>query len=332
MNVFEINNTSTNREILEKELNLINIYLKRQRLYSDPVALGYYLQQTDLDKLISLQKNLTRLVDPDETFESDLTDRLVNGYNSNIAAIKLKIEKIRLQLKKDPIKDPYEYKAKKIWHQSLLDRTPINEFNYNIDAIIAADPSHKIDLEKYKVNYKKAFPIYDYVRSIAGPMPPGYDSKNKKHSMWYKSTSSVYKRLYQNLYNLKDGEQLPEKRTVSMTYQDFWDLINNQEWKCAFTQIPFHEGKTELDAGNKAGLKSSPDRIDSNTGYHLGNVDFILSRINFMKWTNDYEEFTSLCSEIVNYAIPTYGIKLVNVAEMSAALSKPIKDDPDLKL
>lgn len=332
MNVFEINRTSTNREILEHELNLINIYLKRQRLYSDPVAIGYYLQQTDLDMLISLQKNLTRLVDSRETIDSDLTDRLVNGYKSKIAAIKPKLEKIRLQLKTNPINDPYEYKAKKIWKQSLLNKTPIKEFNYNIDAIIAADPSYKTDLEEYKVNYKKAFPIYEYVRSIAGPMPPDYDSKNKKHSMWYKATKSVYERLYQNLSNLEDGKQLPEKNTVSMTYQDFWDLINNQEWKCAFTQIPFHEGKTDLDAGRTAGLKSSPDRIDPNNGYHLGNVDFILSRINFMKWTNNYDEFISLCSEIVNHSIPTYGIKLVNVAEMLAALSKPIKDDPDLKL
>ncbi len=312
---------------------------KLNKMLAPPTRTGLmhivnYMQQSELDLLINLQSDLAILLNPRKPVE--ITDQMFDMYSSRAATILAntaqRVKHIKSALEKEPTITPIEFKANRVWRQSLYTRSSSKEFNYNVDSIIASDNSYKDKLEPLKLRYKKSLATYEYVNNIQGPLPADYDRNNKKHYMWFVASTSIYDRLIKNIGKLKDGEQLGEKFTVSMSYQDLWDLINTQDWKCAFTHIPFHEGKTSLDNGRLSGLKSSPDRIDPSKGYHKGNVEFVLVRMNMMKWTTSYSEFISLCSDIANYSITRYNIKLLDVNQIISALDQPINPDSDLTL
>ena len=317
---------------LNKKLEKIEEYLHGK--YRDyPIAIGEYLQKTDTDPLYKLQDDLKRLVDPNRPVE--ITKNMFKAYMDRatevFAATYARNNVIKRALKNDPTLKPNEYKVSILRRQCLHNKSPIEMFDYNADAIIASDNQYKEQLEREKVRYKKSVGIQQYVNRIKGPLPPDYDNNNTKHRMWFTAATSIYQRLFARLEQIEDGKQIEDRYSVSMSYRDLWDLINQQEWKCAFTQLPFYEGKSELDQGTYSGLKSSPDRLDPLKGYHKGNVEFVLLRINLMKWTNSYSEYLSLCSDIATYAVTNYNITLLNVNEIINALDNPV-DEKDITL
>ena len=64
-------------------------------------------------------------------------------------------------------------------------------------------------------------------------------------------------------------------------------LLKEQDNKCVYTNMEFN---------NEDGMLSlSMDRIDSTKGYVKGNIQFVLSCINYMKQEYSEENFIKMC-------------------------------------
>ena len=95
--------------------------------------------------------------------------------------------------------------------------------------------------------------------------------------------------------------QLSTRKKVSqldfnITPEYLEKLYEDQNHKCALSGISL-----ELDI-TKTALKQnwSLDRIDSNKGYIIGNVQWVDKRINMMKQSLNQDEFLYLCKEVTN--------------------------------
>jgi len=92
----------------------------------------------------------------------------------------------------------------------------------------------------------------------------------------------------------KDAQKhsISHKRSFSISLNDLEELISTQDYKCALTGIKF-------DNDNPPSL----DRIDSNIGYELNNIQLILIEVNKMKSNFNQESFINICKKIVNYSV-----------------------------
>lgn len=77
----------------------------------------------------------------------------------------------------------------------------------------------------------------------------------------------------------------------NITIKDLEDQWLKQEGKCAYTKfiltLPDHNRSTDFNA--------SIDRIDSSKGYEIGNIQWVIKKINVMKNEYSEEEFLNLC-------------------------------------
>lgn len=63
---------------------------------------------------------------------------------------------------------------------------------------------------------------------------------------------------------------------LSITIQDAWELFETQKGKCALTDL-------EIKLGKRGESTASLDRIDSNKGYELCNIQWVHKDVNRMK-------------------------------------------------
>lgn len=77
-----------------------------------------------------------------------------------------------------------------------------------------------------------------------------------------------------------------KKRNFKITIKQVWRLFLKQNRKCALSGIDLTFGKNKT---------ASLDRIDSNKGYIISNVQWIHKDINFMKMDCEEEKFIKLC-------------------------------------
>lgn len=105
--------------------------------------------------------------------------------------------------------------------------------------------------------------------------------KNRKHH-------TIPSRYFHSLYN---GAK---RRCIDfdLTIEDIWNIFELQEYKCALSGL-----NLKFPAfGEKATLQTaSLDRIDSDKGYIISNVQWIHKDINKMKWELDQNRFIELC-------------------------------------
>lgn len=73
-------------------------------------------------------------------------------------------------------------------------------------------------------------------------------------------------------------------------------LLENQKNCCNLSGIPFHFHGQDADDN----LKPSPDRIDSNGHYEVGNLQIVCRFINFWKGSQDNTEFKRLLTLVAN--------------------------------
>lgn len=114
----------------------------------------------------------------------------------------------------------------------------------------------------------------------------------EKHHSWkgYKEISSrFFKSVF---YNAKSRQLIFD---ISIEY--LWELFIKQERKCALSGILLtfsaNHGKIQGTA--------SLDRIDSSKGYIEGNVQWVHTIINNMKWDMPQEQFLNMCNIISDY-------------------------------
>lgn len=96
------------------------------------------------------------------------------------------------------------------------------------------------------------------------------------------------------LSNVKHGAR---KRNIDcvVTIDELDKLWEAQDGRCVYTNRELTLSGDDCTA--------SLDRIDSNEGYYLGNVQFVHKTVNVMKWALPEEEFLGFIEEIYGYRI-----------------------------
>lgn len=79
-------------------------------------------------------------------------------------------------------------------------------------------------------------------------------------------------------------------------YKYLEELAKQQDYKCAITGVPMKFGI--LGHGPREITQASLDRIDNSKGYTVGNVQFTLLGINYMRNTFSIEEVKNLLATI----------------------------------
>lgn len=80
----------------------------------------------------------------------------------------------------------------------------------------------------------------------------------------------------------------------SLLLEEAWDIFQQQNGRCALTGLEIHFGRIYFANETTASL----DRIDSNKGYVLGNVQWVLKDINMLKGDYNNEYFIKLCNAV----------------------------------
>lgn len=96
------------------------------------------------------------------------------------------------------------------------------------------------------------------------------------------------------------------KLEFALTPQDIDSLFEQQNFKCAYCGIKLKTESLETRPPGRPPLTNDPqkpslDRIDSNKGYIIGNVQFVCSQCNYMKLDYSHKEFLDKCIQIVEY-------------------------------
>lgn len=82
--------------------------------------------------------------------------------------------------------------------------------------------------------------------------------------------------------------------SVTVELRDLWDLYLKQSGKCALSGEPIKLSQ----APSKTAMTASLDRIDSNKGYELDNIQWVHKDVNLMKSDLDQTRFIELCKKI----------------------------------
>ena len=113
-----------------------------------------------------------------------------------------------------------------------------------------------------------------------------------KHQSW-KGYNEISGRFFKSILHNAKVRNLP----VEITIEELWDLFISQDKKCALTNLPI---EFEANHGRIKGI-ASLDRIDSSKGYIKGNIQWVHSTINNMKWDMPQEEFIRFCKLVTIY-------------------------------
>ena len=79
-----------------------------------------------------------------------------------------------------------------------------------------------------------------------------------------------------------------------ITQEQAWGLFELQNKLCIFTKLPIKLGR------NRKNITASLDRIDSDKGYTIDNIQWVHKIINVMKWTLSNNDFIAICKSIVD--------------------------------
>ena len=111
----------------------------------------------------------------------------------------------------------------------------------------------------------------------------GIFDENGMHKVWL----SVIKE------NLIRGNKTIE---CSITLEDLYNTLKDQNFKCAYTGIDLKVIDTPKGESN-----ASVDRIDSDKGYEVGNIQWVYKPINIMKNGLSDKDFKDLCTKVADF-------------------------------
>lgn len=100
--------------------------------------------------------------------------------------------------------------------------------------------------------------------------------------------TGITPRLWSNIIHGAKKRKIP----LSVTVEEVWKLLNQQNFRCALSNEPIVMGKKTKDT------TASLDRIDSNKGYVVGNVQWVHKDVNLMKNVLEQPRFIDLCKAI----------------------------------
>lgn len=86
-------------------------------------------------------------------------------------------------------------------------------------------------------------------------------------------------------------------KPFNLTKEWIFKRLNDLNWCCQITGVPFYRNGAP---GLKSIYSLSVDRIDSNYGYTIDNVQFVINWVNIAKQRLSNDEFYNLCLCVVN--------------------------------
>lgn len=95
--------------------------------------------------------------------------------------------------------------------------------------------------------------------------------------------------------------------TVSITPNQAWELLEQQNHRCKITNLPIYLG-----LGVKDPCTASVDRIDPELGYTLGNVQWVHKVVNMMKRDLDQKRFLAFCQAIAKNQTEDFSDHLID--------------------
>jgi hypothetical protein len=115
----------------------------------------------------------------------------------------------------------------------------------------------------------------------------------------YCDLSSSYYNSFKK-HRIKKGFKWDDEVTIEF----LWNLYIKQNKKCAISGVPIILIKNWSEQNKSKKLKiyqtASIDRIDSDGGYTVDNIQWVHKSINYMKGQLSNDEFIDLCKLIVN--------------------------------
>jgi hypothetical protein len=83
----------------------------------------------------------------------------------------------------------------------------------------------------------------------------------------------------------------------NITIEEMWDLFIKQERKCALSGLPLKFSSSSRARDGNASI----DRIDSNLGYSINNVQWVDKQVNEMKLNLDEKTLIEFCHLVADY-------------------------------
>ena len=155
------------------------------------------------------------------------------------------------------------------------------------------------------------------VRGICKPC-----ATKKTHTYYLKNVNtiktkvSIYRQSYvpkhtreidSRLRNLCTNARNRKNKEFNITEEDLFDLWGKQDGKCAYSKLPMSAASNQL-------YTVSLDRIDSNIGYVVGNIQLVCAAVNRMKQEFTQDVFLTLCNLIAqNNTAPDYPTELARI-------------------
>lgn len=100
---------------------------------------------------------------------------------------------------------------------------------------------------------------------------------------------------------VRKGAEL-RKMDFSITIEHAWSIYLLQNRRCALSGIELTFGARPTVRSKAIPQTASLDRIDSKSGYIIGNVQWLHKKVQTMKWDLGQEEFIRWCQQIGSYS------------------------------
>lgn len=84
--------------------------------------------------------------------------------------------------------------------------------------------------------------------------------------------------------------------SVEITIEQAWSVFESQSGRCAVSGLPITLNRSARTPGT-----ASLDRRDNSKGYVPGNVWWVHTHVNQMKWDHDLDYFIELCRTVASH-------------------------------
>lgn len=139
-------------------------------------------------------------------------------------------------------------------------------------------------------------------KKFSGEGNPFYGKKHSQESkdrFSLKMTIPYEHELPNSIWNILVNQAKRRKIEFDLSKEEAYEIFINQNKKCKLSNMDISFAKTSKEY-RKHLQTASLDRIDSNLGYTIGNVQWVHKKVNFMKHTLNEKEFIQICMLISN--------------------------------
>lgn len=104
---------------------------------------------------------------------------------------------------------------------------------------------------------------------------------------------NIFKRRIDDITKSVDKRNKRKDFEINVNKDDLYKMCKSQNFKCALSGLPLCTRQNCI-------YSLSPDRIDSDIGYTLNNLQIVTKHINFLKHIFTQEEARFLINELKN--------------------------------